>query len=404
MPTHSSWRGAVAALREVTRTVTSQQLKLAAHVGIQLPKALPQLVAASRLRMALASELGFSKHPSSDYQLDFLASLNGTRARNPLAQADQQEAAAWIAFYLLKRRRQDLSRLRLEAGDIIEITDGNERLEEVVSIGSDGRLHFKGGHGAGAWPDQVTVRCRKGTNTPEAEDDRRLAANRAARRSRIDGLSMANEQALAEFKVTATLTWDDVDKLQEVIDTAPDEKPIQQFLERHPQLLTALLTGQYRFFIPRPSLGGKYFPDVLLCDFDSLGVRWLLIELETPVSNVTVQNDNVLEKHARKGMSQIEEWREWILNNLNLARRSKREGGVGLVGIRPLSQGIVLVGRRESLKDNNEMVRSPIREGNNIHVHSYDWLIERLQGTLTFRGSSAGNPYLIQPLRDNRNE
>jgi len=285
--------------------------------------------------MALATELCFAAtSPSTDGQLEFLSNLNTQRARHPHVQASQHEAEAWIEFYLLKRRQQGLERLQLEAGDIVEVKDsGSERLEEVVSIASNGRVHFKGGHGAREWPDKVTVRCRKGTDTPEAKLLRKAAANRAAMRSRSNEFSYAKERELANFRVTTLLTHDDVEQLQEVIDAANDEEPIQHFLEERPQILAALLSGRSRFFIARPKLGGKYVPDVFLSDVDSLGIRWLLIELETPISSVTVRKDNILEKHARKGVSQIEEWREWIQSNLDLARRSQREGGVGLVDI-----------------------------------------------------------------------
>jgi hypothetical protein len=53
--------------------------------------------------------------------------------------------------------------------------------------------------------------------------------------------------------------------------------------------------------------------------------------------------------------------------------------------------------------DNAKAVRSAVREGNNIQVHTYDWLLERLKGLLNFSGPSALNPYLIQPLRDHIN-
>jgi len=55
----------------------------------------------------------------------------------------------------------------------------------------------------------------------------------------------------------------------------------------------------------------------------------LLVELETAQSDVTLRDENQLHKHGRKGVSQIEEWREWLLQNLDYARRSRREKGLG---------------------------------------------------------------------------
>ena len=40
-------------------------------------------------------------------------------------------------------------------------------------------------------------------------------------------------------------------------------------------------------------------------------------------------------------VSQIEEWREWVQNNLDKAWRSRRESGLGLVDVRPRIEGFV---------------------------------------------------------------
>jgi len=118
--------------------------------------------------------------------------------------------------------------------------------------------------------------------------------------------------ASTEFEVKSPLTTEDVEQLREVIEAADDEKPIQEFIESHPQILGTLLGGNIRFCLPRSSLAGKYVPDFLASNVDSLGVRWVLIELETPRSSVTLKNSNELEQHARKGVSQVREWREWL--------------------------------------------------------------------------------------------
>ncbi len=110
-----------------------------------------------------------------------------------------------------------------------------------------------------------------------------------------------------------------------VIDSAKDEKPNQSFMEARPQILAGLVGGRIssRFVVPRPNFGGKRIPDSVIADVDSPGLNWVLVELETPVSAVTLKGDSILEEHARKGVSQVEEWREWILSNLALARRSR---------------------------------------------------------------------------------
>jgi hypothetical protein len=94
----------------------------------------------------------------------------------------------------------------------------------------------------------------------------------------------------------------------------------------------------------------------------------------------------------------VSEWREWLQNNLDTARRSRRNDGLGLVEIRPQSEGVVLVGRRALLFDNTHTVRNPIREQSRIRVHTYDWLLERLDGILRFSGPPRVSPDVIRPL------
>lgn len=276
----------------------------------------------------------------------------------------------------------------------MEVTRGEGGdLREVSSIGSSGRVRFTGSGGGVAWPDMVVVRCRRGDDTAAARELKQEAANRAALRQRIGEWSASKEQELRAYIVDSRLTQEDISQLQFVIQTAKDEKPIQQFIEAFPRVLTALLGGHTRFCVPRPALGGRYIPDFLISDVNSLGIRWILVELETPESNVTLKGVNDLEQHARRGVTQVKEWREWLLNNLGMARRSKRREGLGLVDIRPRSEGLVLVGRRSLLFENADAVRYPIREGDDINVHTYDWLVEQLLGVLRFSGPAGVSPY-----------
>jgi Shedu protein SduA, C-terminal len=391
---HDSWRGAVAEIGEATGTATDNQRQLAAFAGIDLPQNLPRLVAAARIQAALSSELCMpSPGPCSDVQMEMISSLKAEAHVAPIPK-DRGEASAWITFLFLKKRAHLLEELKLEAGDIVEITgSGSNDLREVSSIGSWGRIRFTGSGGRGAWPDMVVVRCRRSDDTDAARELKRKAANRVALRQRIGEWSTTKEQELRAYSVDARLTREDIWQLQDIIQKAKDEKPIQHFLEARPQMLTALLGGNTRFCLPRPSLGGRYVPDFFISDVNSLGIRWILVELETPKSNVTLKSGNDLGQHARRGVTQVKEWREWLLNNLDMARRSKRRDGLGLVDIRPRSEGLVLVGRRAQLLENADAVRNPIREGDDINVHTYDWLVEQLYGILRFDGPAGLSSY-----------
>ncbi len=403
---YDNWRTALAEIANATGVATTKQHKIAALAEMKLPRNLPQLVAAARLQSALGSEIGAPEAAEvREVQEEIIQDLSTRSLRATSKPQDSREAEAWITYLRLKRRQKAIEKLRLSAGDIVEVNGNNGRqIAEVSSIGSNGRIHFKGGGGAGAWPDLITVLCRKGDNSRRARNLKRQAANKIALRARAKSWSLNKQRELEEFEITAPLTEEHVEQLQEVIESANDEKPIQQFLEANPQALTAILTGRTRFLIPRRSFAGKYVPDFLISDLDSLGFRWLLVELETPKSSITMSRHNDLEANARRGVSQIKEWREWLQNNLDMARRSKREDGQGLVDIRPQSEGLVLVGRRTLLPENSSAVRNRIIEENQIRIHTYDWLLEALLGTLRFSGPPALNPYAIQAPRKEQPE
>jgi len=397
--TRDNWRDAAADIEQATAPATERQHQLAAVAGITLPKEMPRLVAAARLLTALGADIGSSDEAGIDeVHEDLMASLQTPTVRITAPAENRAEARAWIAYLYLKRRQQALVRLGLMAGDIVEI-DGSEQVAEVSSIGSQGRIYFRGTGSGGAWPDQVVVRSRKGDDCAEARELRRQVANNVALSARIEFPNLAKLNQLRRFEVETALTLEVVEALRNTLATAQDERPVQEFIEAHPETLAALLGGGDRFVLPRRSLAGKYVPDFLACDTDSLGLRWLLVELETPQSSVTQSRQNELDAYARRGVTQIKEWREWLQNNLDMARRPVEQDGLGLADIRPRSEGLVLVGRRAALNDNAGAVRHPYREDDRIRIHTYDWLVESLFGILSFAGPPRTSPHVIRPLR-----
>ncbi|XSG81115.1 MAG: Shedu anti-phage system protein SduA domain-containing protein [Methyloligella sp. ZOD6] len=394
---HKDWRSAVAEIGKITGDASDQQHEIAAVAKITLSSRLPYLVAAARIQSALGSEIGATEATEVQaWQEEILQQLSKGPTPNSSKPRDRREADALIKHLRLKKRSQSIKSLKLNSGDIVQF-DGN--VAEISSIGDDGRVYFKGGAGAGAWPDLLTVACRRDDKSKRALNLKKLAANEIALKARTDSWSLNKQRELEDFKVTSQLTHENVEMLQEVIRSAPDEKPIQRYIEANPVVLAAVLTGRSRFLIPRPPLGGKFVPDFLISDLDSLGIRWILVELETPISSVTLrQND--LAKVARRGISQIEEWRSWLENNLDFARRSKRADGLGLVDIRPRSEGLLLVGRRTLLNQDTTAVRHRFFETNRIRVHTYDWLVEALQATLQYAGPPVLNPYALAPPSD----
>ena len=360
--------------------------------------ALPRLVAAARLRQHLHSSLGTDPpRPVHPYQRDLLAELVLELQRREPKCDTAAEADAWIQYLRLRLRCRMLRALRLCEGDIIRrsMADPDE-VDAVSSIGGDGRVYLKGGRGAGAWPDTLTMVARSADNSAHAAEWRRKAANRAAQRAQGESWSGAKAAMLEPYAVVDAITESDVEELRDIVESAKDERPLQKFIEDHPTVLASLLGGHHgRYCVPRPRLRTAYVPDFLVAGVDSVGVRWMLVELETPQSRVTLAKKNDLDKHARAGVAQVLEWREWLQNNLDYARRPLAAGGLGLADVRPRDEGLVLVGRRELLRPNHEQVRLQTREDRLIQVHTYDWLLERLEGLHGFKGPSASNPYIL---------
>ena len=134
----------------------------------------------------------------------------------------------------------------------------------------------------------------------------------------------------------------------------------------------------------------------MIGDVDSLGIRWLLVEIETPRSGIYLSDKISLDKFARKGTDQVIEWRHWIANNIAYAHKPRRENGLGLYDINGQAEALVLVGRRASFpvgaKDSK---RRALRESDRLHLHTYDWLLQRLRGAVSHTGPPASNPFLF---------
>lgn len=389
-----TWREVDKALAAATGSVTPKQQKLGELAEMLIPPNSPKIVAAAMIRLALYEELNLlpALRPISEQYRTWLQSLQ--RQSDPsISPQTEEEADAWVTYLRLVRRRESLSELKINEGDIVETTAGE--VAKVSSIGQEGRVYFKGGRGFGAWPDQISIVARKDEQSDSAIEARRQAENSAARHNASSGWSMAKCQDLSEFKTENIVSENDIAELEAVITTAKDESPIQKFLEENGHLLTTLLGGKERYCMPRKRLGGEYIPDFIIGDVDSLGFRWILIELETPRSGIYLTNGLQFDEKARKGISQVIDWRNWLSNNISYARQRRSEDGLGLFDIREKSDAVVMVGRRSKMPETKNAQRQEYRQSNNIHIHSYDWLLETLRGAIRHRGSPTSNPYLI---------
>lgn len=384
---YETWKDVAEALGRVTGEATDQQLALAERIGLDLPKDTPQLIAQARLRIHLATELGMQRpRPATESQCDWIEELSD---ENGFAVPDNsEEAHAWIEHMLLCRRRSALEVLQVEAGDIVARPDGS--VAEVSSIGENGRVHFKGGMGAGAWPDTLSIVGRRSDDDPAYREGARSARNAASLRRPATEWSLARSADLAEFSVDTPLTVAHIDQFELIVEQASDERPIQAYLQQNPQLLTvSLLGGRDRHCLPQKRLGSEYVPDFMLAEVDSLGIHWLVVELETPNSKVLTKRGD-LEQHAREGVKQVRDWREWLTPNVYYARGRRSEGGLGLYDIADTVPALVLVGRRSRIIESSRAVRAQHRSWDRIDIHTYDWLIERARHAINYTGMPIG--------------
>jgi hypothetical protein len=170
-------------------------------------------------------------------------------------------------------------------GDIVEVDEVFGRVPaEIASISADGRLNFKGGAGFGRRPHETFLRVRASTPGAAYATARYQAAQAAALRREPGGrISAADLRELLRWYVHGGPSVTDVAAFSEALQGARDEKPLQAVLQQHPQLLTHLVTSHHGGYVrPEAWLSSQYRADFLVAGHTSLGLRWTLIELESP--------------------------------------------------------------------------------------------------------------------------
>lgn len=392
MATYKSSAEFIAAVDAGELAATKEQVAIANAQGIELPPNASRAIAAAALRTALAAPLGLTVYDLSEAQDELLDQLGVSQQA---ARESSDLASAYIRDAYLAERLSHHAKRNYREGDVVRVSD---QLFIISSIGADGRIHFRGGGGRGCWPDQVTEIVARGDNaSPGASKARKAALSTAASRAPSKGFTVEECDALAPFAPSIDLAPQTVDALEATIDGANDEKPLQQFIERHPEVLAALLPGRPRFVLPRPRLGVDFVPDFLIADEDSRGARWIGIELETPRSGIVLKSKRDFDEHAREGLKQVREWREWLSENLHVARKASDQlGGYGLPGISGHLECWVVVGRRVLERPGGSALRRERWTREQIEIRTYDGLLERLRNLLSApAGPPASNPYLL---------
>lgn len=174
----------------------------------------------------------------------------------------------------------------------------------------------------------------------------------------------------------------------DILESAMDEKPLQEFFTAHPEMLAHQLGPQCRWVIPKPQLGGKYEPDFMAARVNSGGLRWFGIELETPrIERLFTLKHGTESEKLREGLQQVKDWRHWIRHNMQTAQNGPHVGGVGLVGITDQFEGLVLIGRRRNATKDDQRRRQQIHWDQRTDIHSYDWITEQANGLVALSGN-----------------
>jgi hypothetical protein len=166
------------------------------------------------------------------------------------------------------------------------------------------------------------------------------------------------------------------DRFEDILSTAEREEDVQKFLADNPYILAEQLPHCHHV-IPKFRFGGNYVSDFLLPEMTSGGTFWVLVELE-PVNAKLVTASGQLAERVRTGVQQVRDWRNWLLNNRDMAIRPRSKNGLGLSSIEAVP-GWVVVGRRSQVTDRFNELRNQIQSDSSIDIMTFDRLLERFR-------------------------
>lgn len=372
----TDWRTIAAKLRKDITGPTVAQVEFAGRVGLALSPDTPRPVAATLLLRHLATSLGLTASGEpAQWQLEHLRELaEETASPDPINVVDENIADAWIQALHERRVADSLENLRPEPGDVVVGRQpGKENLREVESITAEGELNFRGRPDESTWPYNVRMFARKSdVGYRQASYLVQQLIGDAAARAELSGIGRAAE--LAQWRVSRMPGLDSFLDLEEALNSAVDERPLQKALEKHPEILANLATGNSGIYvIPQVMLGNQYVPDFLMAVETSAGLQWTLVELESPTASLTLA-DGQQSKQLRKAIKQITDWREWLNDNSDYARRARWDNGLGLPGIRADAPSLIIISRSIRSRSPDAM-RIRERSERNIEIRTYDWLL-----------------------------
>ncbi|MFJ4793321.1 Shedu anti-phage system protein SduA domain-containing protein [Kitasatospora purpeofusca] len=375
------WQVVAESLERKCAAPTDEQITVAQALGIALGQSTPAPVAAAELRILLRMPLGLALAGDfGDNEYEILLDL---AARTDLAVPDMDDLGcrevlnAWLRVARDRESAAALRRLEPAVDDVVAARDrrsGPDLYGEISSVGANGRLHFRGGHGLGTAPHRAIRITRPGEDG--YLDQLRLAREYAAAiQSNPTRITRAEEAQLDRWRINFPATSAAVEALRDALETADDEAAMQRILEKHPALLAGTVVGNHDTWVrPQVQLGNHYMADFMIAGQTSLGVRWTLVELESPVSRLTNPGNKRATTTLRHAVDQIEDWRRWLSTNLHYARSARDADGLGLPGITAEVPGLIIMAR-ETYDDAASEIRELHARRSHIQVRTYDWLM-----------------------------
>jgi hypothetical protein len=147
------------------------------------------------------------------------------------------------------------------------------------------------------------------------------------------------------------------------------------------QVIQHLGGGHGRWVIPQKRMGAEHVPDFVIGDRHSFGFDWQMVEIESPSAKVFTKSGDP-SKTLNHAIRQITDWRSWLKRNQDYASRRREENGLGLVDIASDVKGLIIIGRRANIASSTNERRRQLCSDLKIDIHSYDWVVDILQGRI----------------------
>ncbi|MGH3598730.1 MAG: hypothetical protein ACRDQH_00385 [Pseudonocardiaceae bacterium] len=365
------WKAVADLLEGLASGPTPEQARVAGAIGVTLPDGIPAPVAAIVLKHGLSDVLfdhvrGGAEIPENLVELEDELGLSTERAH--LVTGSRDEVSAWFAARYMVMTACGLREQQPEPGDVVRCNGWPGESRVISSIGADGRVYMKGRPARRSWPNHLEVVERvadPGYTAAVQEIDANLR-NRA--------IYTTNFAKLEELKPYALPTHvpspEAVRALEELLESGvTDEEPFQTLITRYPALLASTVVGGWKtYVIPKKRLGAEYVPDFLVLGINSVGPQWVTVEIEAPRHEILIK-DGSLAGATRHGVKQVQDWREWLTQNVAYA-----QGELHLYGLTNQAPGLVIIGRDDP-KAERDAARAQSAAGPRIAIHSWGWLL-----------------------------